>query len=610
MRATRSTVLMLLAAVLLLLLPTASARAESDGDWSYPRYDVTAELAEDGTAQVTLDFDYDLGSDPGHGPLLGQAVRTEVQGDPDHYRSLPITDVTATRDGRPEPVQTETDGGVLQLRIGDEDVELEGLHTYTVTFTQRGLVNPEAAGSGLDELAWNVLVDQSLPVQDVTVTVTGPDDVQQVACFAGDAGSRTPCATSSADGPIATFGHPAVEEGQGLTTVAGWPAGTFTAEPILIPRRHLGNLFPLTPVTGVLGSLVAVLGVVGLVLLGRRGADERYADLTPGLMPVGGEPVRTTRGRSGAPVAVRFTPPEDARPGQIGTLLDEVAHDRDVTATIVDLAVRGHLVIEDVAAEAEKPPKGPDRWRLRRLDADRSGLQRYEQDLLDGLFADGSPVLLSDLGASFATLKAKAQRDLYRDVTERGWFHGDPSRVRATWVGWGILVAVAGAVLSLVLAFAVSWGLVPLALVPLGIALAVLSVRMPTRTAEGSAVLEQARGFKLYLGTAEADQIRLEEGEDIFSRYLPHAIAFGVAEHWAGVFRELAERGVVLPDPVWYVGGYHGSLLLAPSFASDLASFSADTSAAMTAASTASSGGSGFSAGVGGGVGGGSAGGW
>ena len=65
---------------------------------------------------------------------------------------------------------------------------------------------------------------------------------------------------------------------------------------------------------------------------------------------------------------------------------------------------------------------------------------------------------------------------------------------------------------------------------------------MASRTAEGSAVLAQARGFEQYLKTAEANQIRWEEAQDIFSRYLPYAIVFGVAERWAEVFQEVARR--------------------------------------------------------------------
>ena len=82
---------------------------------------------------------------------------------------------------------------------------------------------------------------------------------------------------------------------------------------------------------------------------------------------------------------------------------------------------------------------------------------------------------------------------------------------------------------------------------------------MAARTAEGSAVLAQSEGFKQYLVTAEANQIKWEEAQDIFSRYLPYAIVFGVASQWAGTFRAGGRGGRGRRDtrsraPLWYVG--------------------------------------------------------
>ena len=50
-------------------------------------------------------------------------------------------------------------------------------------------------------------------------------------------------------------------------------------------------------------------------------------------------------------VAVQFTPPAGLRAGQIGTLIDEEANVVDVTATIIDLAVRGYLRIEEITKD-------------------------------------------------------------------------------------------------------------------------------------------------------------------------------------------------------------------------------------------------------------------
>ena len=78
-----------------------------------------------------------------------------------------------------------------------------------------------------------------------------------------------------------------------------------------------------------------------------RGRDEQYAGLTPGLTPgcTGTQPGPTSSHGGGRPtVAVQFTPPRRAcSPGMVGTIIDETANTVDVSATLVDLAVRGHL---------------------------------------------------------------------------------------------------------------------------------------------------------------------------------------------------------------------------------------------------------------------------
>ena len=162
------------------------------------------------------------------------------------------------------------------------------------------------------------------------------------------------------------------------------------------------------------------------------------------------------------------------------------------------------------------------------------------------------------------------------------------------------------------LGFAFGLGLVGLAPVIAGLVLAPLAFKAGRRTAEGSAVLSQAKGFELYLRTAEADQIKFEEGIDVFSRYLPWATIFGVADRWAKIFEQLAREGRYAPSDDWYVGH---SLYDGLYFSSAMNSLSHELSSSMqaavsaqTAATAGSSGGSGFSGG--GGFGGGGGGGW
>jgi hypothetical protein len=206
------------------------------------------------------------------------------------------------------------------------------------------------------------------------------------------------------------------------------------------------------------------------------------------------------------------------------------------------------------------------------------------------------------------------ERLMYEEVVRRGWFRRSPERQRSGWVGLGTVVAV----LSMFLLFFVgrpvagvfgdagfpiapSWVLFGGG-VATGLLIRTLGKRMAARTATGSAVLAQSRGFERYIATAEANQIRWEEARDLFSRFLPYAIVFGLADRWAQVFEEVAAAaaaaGHAVSVPTWY-GGTGGSGGFS-DVASSMDSFS--TVAAGTFLSTpGSSGSSGFSSGGGGG---------
>ena len=132
---------------------------------------------------------------------------------------------------------------------------------------------------------------------------------------------------------------------------------------------------------------------------------------------------------------MEFAPPEDVRPGQMGTLIDLQANVLDVTATIVDLAVRGHLHIEEVEDTGwfSKPD-----WRLTRLPLEASELLAYERSLLTALFGAGDEVLVSELRNTFAADLRRIQGELIKDAKRRKWFRGDPTSVMARWVALGV----------------------------------------------------------------------------------------------------------------------------------------------------------------------------
>jgi uncharacterized membrane protein len=126
---------------------------------------------------------------------------------------------------------------------------------------------------------------------------------------------------------------------------------------------------------------------------------------------------------------------------------------------------------------------------------------------------------------------------------------------------------------------------------------------MPARTEAGARAREAALGFREFLSRVETDRYRrMITSPDLFERYLPHAMAFGVSERWAKAFEGLYQEA-----PEWYAGG--GMQGFRPTaFTSDMVRM--NSAAESTLSSSPSSSGSGGGGSSGGGSGGGGGGGW
>lgn len=612
-----------LAMAFLLVVPAASASATTDPDVpgrEITRWDQTYTLHADGSADVRLEIDFDFGNDPGHGPYLLLPTR---QGFNDDYdRVYEVSDIGATSPtGAPAAVHVTEDRYFTEVKVGDANVgNVSGVQTYVITYTVGGVMNAttaeETGGAGAgDEFYWNAVGDQwVIPIANATVTVESPVEVIDAQCFAGRKGVADPCGEVSVSGTTATFTEDYLAPGQAFTVDVLYPSAAFHTEPQLIEHSDVKRAFTLNVGTGV--AAAAILGV-GLFVLTRRlrltAVDKQYAGQVPGLIPLDGASGETVPRDYKAPVAVQFEPPPGMRPGQIGTLVDEKADPRDVTATLVDLAVRGYLRIDDLGEKKSGVFSTERDYKLVQLRESDGALFPYEAMLLDDLFKGRTEVAMSDLKTTFASSMAAVQKQLYTNVTHLGWFRSNPQMARASWAGAGIALLLAGVMGTIWLAQGTRLALLPLPLIVLGAITLVTTRNAPARTAKGTAVLQQARGFELYISKAEARQLRFEEGEDLFSKYLPYAIAFGVADKWAQKFEELARQGRDLAEPTWYGGYAYGTFwLYSAGLGARMENFTSLADTAMSAPTPGSSGGSGFGGGgfSGGGGGGGGGGGW
>lgn len=583
-------------AVVALAVPTLVALAADEG-WVINRFEARFDIQPDGTVAVLEAVDVDFGALSKHGiyrdiPYLFSYDRT-------HTRQYDITlrSVT-TAGGRRWPVRTSTTGALRRFRIGDPNRTVSGKQTYRIAYRVAHGLNGFADH---DELYWNATGDGwPVRIEKATAVVRGPaGSITRVTCFQGRRGSKDPChATFTPDEATFAATRP-LAAGEQLTIVTALAKGA-VAEPVphLLRRaRRVTEFFERTPLlVGVmLAGFVVAVGGIG-TLWWRFGRDRRFIALH-GLAGKAQERVPLFGAR---PVAVEFEPPEKMRPGQMGLLLDERADTLDVTSTIIDLAVRGYLKITEL-------PKhgwfGHADWQLDQVKAADADLLEYERIVLDGLFKDGSSRKLSDLKNKFYRDLSRAKTALYRDAVTRGWFPRNPNTVRVAYGIFGMLGLAVGVGLTIWLGQQWGAGLVGLPVAAGGLLFALAANAMPRRTAAGREMLMRTLGFARYIKTAETHQQAFAERANIFTAYLPYAIAFRCVEKWAHAFKDIDLQAATAG---WYVGT---SQFSAGAFSSSLTSFSSSVSSTL-ASTPGGSGSSGFGGSAGGGGGGGGGGSW
>ncbi len=437
-----------------------------------------------------------------------------------------------------------------------------------------------------DELYWNVTGDEwQAPIQAAAATVRLPDGVAglRAVAFTGVYGARGQEASVVIGlREVTVRSLRPLNFREGLTVAVGWEPG-IVRRPGPLARASLflhGNW--------VFGVPVGVFVLMAWLWF-TRGRDPRRR-----------------------PVAPRYEPPDGLTPAELGTLLDNSPDMRDITATLVDLAVRGYIHIEerDERTLLGLLSKTEYAFHLRRPPEDRDVIRPHERALLDGLFNRGTrpSVSAAELENRFYTVVAAIRYGIFANLVERGYYARRPDKVRALFVALGIGT---GVVLSIVLSWiADALGQSPIGPIVAGLLSGACVVGfgwiMPARTAQGVRALEGVLGFEEFLSRVEGDRLqRVVKSPELFEKYLPYAMALGVEKSWAAAFENIYRQ-----PPEWYRGGdpvaFHTR-----GFASRLGDMTTRAAAAMASAPR-SSGGSGFGGGgsSGGGRGGGGGGGF
>ena len=437
----------------------------------------------------------------------------------------------------------------------------------------------------IDELYWNVTGNKwSMFIDSVHARVVLPDDITptRTAVYTGYEGSRQTDAVIERRAHEVEFSsthqfYPYA----GMTIGVGWPAGHIASRPSWFHEQLIASMrwSPL---------LIPLI----VFFFAYRAWDEKGRDPEQGSY------------------VVRYEPVPGKTPAELGTLVDNSADIEDITATLVDLAVRGYVHITELS---EKHLFGLSHSTDYQLDiirkrADWNDVAPHELSYLDALTqiapTDSYSVKVSELTNKFYRFLPEIRDAIYDRLVEADYYHERPDKVKAQWTG---LAAVAGLGIGVIAILTVKFGLVlfhPAALVIAavvsGALLMLFGQIMPARTVEGQRAREAALGFKEFLSRVESDRYkRMITSPELFEKYLPYAMAFGVEEQWARAFKDIYKE-----PPQWYSGGTGPFNAL--NFSQSISTMSNAAASSMSSSPSSSGSGGGGSSGGGSGGGGGS----
>ncbi len=268
-----------------------------------------------------------------------------------------------------------------------------------------------------------------------------------------------------------------------------------------------------------------------------------------------------TKGRDPqiGPVPTFLTePPSDLPPAVVGALVDERVDLRDIMSTLLDLAHRGYLVIEENQNEGLFGIGRSSEFTFKRTNQAETDLRAYEQQMLRKVFNSSLERGMNAMKNTFYTAIPKLQSDLYDELVTEGFFSRNPNTTRNLWGALGgVLLVVAFGVFVLAMPFVESLSgalmCLPFAVGLVGLVALMVAQAMPAKTRKGAEEAAKWKAFEEYLRNLEKYQ-GLEEASSRFDDYLPYAVAFGLDRTWIRRFSQVDN----VPIPTWYFPTYLG----------------------------------------------------
>ena len=549
-------------AVLALALPLA-ARSYRIAD-----FNDTISITGDGSTvvqeRITLVFD-------GQFQGITRTIPVEYPG-PNGTNYTLFLNVTGVTDenGQKLKYESHTSGGFRKLKIYVPGAE-DATRTVEIDYTLRDAVR---FFDDHDEFYWNVTGnDWPVPIAHATALVSFPASAAgslRAQAFTGVYGSQQTEATSDVKDSDVSF-----ETTDSLPMRGGLTVDVFIPKGILKPPSSFTRAMWFLCSNPIVFLPLVTVGVM-FALWWYKGRDP-----DPGVS-----------------VAPMYEAPAGMTPAECGALLEDSVHPRDITCTLVDLAVRGYIKIEETVDQGVFFHHKDYIFHLLKPREQWGDLTPHELVMLTNVFASGgTDTRLSSLKNHFYTAIPVIRQNIMAALRRKGMYLLDPESASAysfgaivviiapfalvQYAGWKDIFSSGGLLILSGAISAIIWWL--------------FAREMSAKTVQGGRTRVAVLGFQEFMNRVDADRLK-RMPPDTFEKFLPYAMALGVEHQWATAF-----AGIVKDPPSWYASP-NGMVGFNPIFfAASMHGMATDMGQVFVSAPRASSSGSGFGGGGGGG---------
>ncbi|MCX8524106.1 DUF2207 domain-containing protein [Chryseobacterium formosus] len=545
---------------------------------------------------------------------------------------VPITYeiISVEKDGISESFHKETQNGVFNLYIGNKDIQLNsGFYTYKIVYKTQDQIGHF---KGYDEFYWNVNgTDWAFPVENIQAVIHLPKGagILQNSCYTGNHGSTEKnCISEKLSSTEITFKANNLESRENLTVAVGFKPDVLK-EPSAFNKWLKKNKtsFP-------------IFAVGFLLLLFYYYSWNKH----------GRDPEKPT-------VVPQYNPPVSLSPAALGYIDKAEFELSQTTANLIDLAVKGFVDIDEI--KTEKQLFGFSKvFDIKMLNRDSGSLPEDQNILLKKMFGKNKKV---SIAGNYSPRLKRAISDSQENIAAKNSVYVETVSNAKTVYKCLKIILIAFFVLLIISALVTESYKALIMAMPLvlfnGLFLALLNYLwkdkskklfwiiliftapffipiffiafsasddisyfesncykflifgvisllpfqyfMKRPSVERLDMKAQIDGFKMYLGTAEENQLQFhnppEMTTDLYEKFLPYAIVFDVDGIWGKKMRNKLKETLNAEDPEM-IQQQHFNYSFASSFSQSLAatsvepprSFSSDTSSSSSGSSSSS----------------------